>query len=71
MTWSTLQAQAHVTLSLIKKVIHVNRFDLASELLESTDAKSALVTITLGTELKDATDIRTQQSFTTMQRNWQ
>lgn len=54
-----------------KKVIHVNRFDLASELLESTDAKSALVTITLGTELKDATDIRTQQSFTTMQRNWQ
>lgn len=39
MTWSTLQAQAHVTLSLIKKVIHVNRFDLASELLESTDAK--------------------------------
>ncbi|TOE32092.1 PilW family protein [Vibrio parahaemolyticus] len=54
-----------------KKVIHVNRFDLASELLESTDAKSALVTITLGTELKDATDIRTQQSFTAMQRNWQ
>ncbi|MCR9833325.1 PilW family protein [Vibrio parahaemolyticus] len=54
-----------------KKVIHVNRFDLASELLESTDAKSALVTITLGTELKDAIDIRTQQSFTTMQRNWQ
>ncbi|OOX41533.1 pilus assembly protein PilW [Vibrio parahaemolyticus] len=54
-----------------KKVIHVNRFDLASELLESTDAKSALVTITLGTELKDATDISTQQSFTTMQRNWQ
>ncbi|HCG8628073.1 TPA: pilus assembly protein PilW [Vibrio parahaemolyticus] len=54
-----------------KKVIHVNRFDLASELLESTDAKSALVTITLGTELKDATDIRTQQLFTTMQRNWQ
>ncbi|HHK8502115.1 TPA: PilW family protein [Vibrio parahaemolyticus] len=54
-----------------KKVIHVNRFDLVSELLESTDAKSALVTITLGTELKDATDIRTQQSFTTMQRNWQ
>ncbi|ENQ8060670.1 pilus assembly protein PilW [Vibrio parahaemolyticus] len=54
-----------------KKVIHVNRFDLASELLESTDTKSALVTITLGTELKDATDIRTQQSFTTMQRNWQ
>ncbi|EJV0277079.1 pilus assembly protein PilW [Vibrio parahaemolyticus] len=54
-----------------KKVIYVNRFDLASELLESTDAKSALVTITLGTELKDATDIRTQQSFTTMQRNWQ
>ncbi|EHQ9270185.1 pilus assembly protein PilW [Vibrio parahaemolyticus] len=54
-----------------KKVIHVNRFDLASELLESTDAKSALVTITLGTELKDAADIRTQQSFTTMQRNWQ
>ncbi|EGQ7820095.1 pilus assembly protein PilW [Vibrio parahaemolyticus] len=54
-----------------KKVIHVNRFDLASELLENTDAKSALVTITLGTELKDATDIRTQQSFTTMQRNWQ
>ncbi|MFW1145081.1 PilW family protein [Vibrio parahaemolyticus] len=54
-----------------KKVIHVNRFDLASELLESTDAKSALVAITLGTELKDATDIRTQQSFTTMQRNWQ
>ncbi|MCX8881656.1 pilus assembly protein PilW [Vibrio parahaemolyticus] len=54
-----------------KKVIHVNRFDLTSELLESTDAKSALVTITLGTELKDATDIRTQQSFTTMQRNWQ
>ncbi len=54
-----------------KKVIHVNRFDLASELLESTDAKSALVTITLGIELKDATDIRTQQSFTTMQRNWQ
>ncbi|MBE4102278.1 pilus assembly protein PilW [Vibrio parahaemolyticus] len=54
-----------------KKVIHVNRFDLASELLESTDAKSALVTITLGTELKDATDIRSQQSFTTMQRNWQ
>ncbi len=54
-----------------KKVIHVNRFDLASELLESTDAKSALVTITLGTELKGATDIRTQQSFTTMQRNWQ
>ncbi|MFW1174968.1 pilus assembly protein PilW, partial [Vibrio parahaemolyticus] len=42
-----------------------------SELLESTDAKSALVTITLGTELKDATDIRTQQSFTAMQRNWQ
>ncbi|EHK9126634.1 pilus assembly protein PilW [Vibrio parahaemolyticus] len=54
-----------------KKVIHVNRFDLTSELLESTDAKSALVTVTLGTELKDATDIRTQQSFTTMQRNWQ
>ncbi len=54
-----------------KKVIHVNRFDLASELIESTDAKSALVTITLGTELKDATDIRTQQSFTAMQRNWQ
>ncbi|MDL2017899.1 pilus assembly protein PilW [Vibrio parahaemolyticus] len=54
-----------------KKVIHVNRFDLTSELLESTDAKSALVTITLGTELKDATDIRTQQSFTAMQRNWQ
>ncbi|MFW9738129.1 pilus assembly protein PilW [Vibrio parahaemolyticus] len=54
-----------------KKVIHVNRFDLASELLESTDAKSALVTIKLGTELKDATDIRTQQSFTAMQRNWQ
>ncbi|HBC3415783.1 pilus assembly protein PilW [Vibrio parahaemolyticus] len=54
-----------------KKVIHVNRFDLASESLESTDAKSALVTITLGTELKDATDIRTQQSFTAMQRNWQ
>ncbi|MDG2648201.1 pilus assembly protein PilW [Vibrio parahaemolyticus] len=54
-----------------KKVIHVNRFNLASELLESTDAKSALVTITLGTELKDATDIRTQQSFTAMQRNWQ
>ncbi|MCX8763860.1 PilW family protein [Vibrio parahaemolyticus] len=54
-----------------KKVIHVNRFDLASELLESTDAKSALMTITLGTELKDATDIRTQQSFTAMQRNWQ
>ncbi|WP_229622907.1 PilW family protein [Vibrio parahaemolyticus] len=54
-----------------KKVIHVNRFDLASELLENTDAKSALVTITLGTELKDATDIRTQQSFTAMQRNWQ
>ncbi|EGQ8059736.1 pilus assembly protein PilW [Vibrio parahaemolyticus] len=54
-----------------KKVIHVNRFDLASELLESTDAKSALVTITLGTELKDATGIRTQQSFTAMQRNWQ
>ncbi|HAS6974907.1 TPA: pilus assembly protein PilW [Vibrio parahaemolyticus] len=54
-----------------KKVIHVNRFDLASELLESTDAKSALVTITLGTELKDATDIRMQQSFTAMQRNWQ
>ncbi|EJM7853703.1 pilus assembly protein PilW [Vibrio parahaemolyticus] len=54
-----------------KKVIHVNRFDLASELLESTDAKSALVTITLGTELKDATDIRTQQSFAAMQRNWQ
>ncbi|HGF5189494.1 TPA: PilW family protein [Vibrio parahaemolyticus] len=54
-----------------KKVIHVNRFDLASELLESTDAKSALVTITLGTELKDATDIRSQQSFTAMQRNWQ
>ncbi|EJL3958070.1 pilus assembly protein PilW [Vibrio parahaemolyticus] len=54
-----------------KKVIHVNRFDLASELLESTDAKSALVTITLGAELKDATDIRTQQSFTAMQRNWQ
>ncbi|EPR0190361.1 PilW family protein [Vibrio parahaemolyticus] len=54
-----------------KKVIHVNRFDLASELLESTDAKSALVTITLGTELKDATDIRTQQSFIAMQRNWQ
>ncbi|EGQ7795344.1 pilus assembly protein PilW [Vibrio parahaemolyticus] len=54
-----------------KKVIHVNRFDLASELLENTDAKSALVTIILGTELKDATDIRTQQSFTAMQRNWQ
>lgn len=54
-----------------KKVIHVNRFDLTSELLESTDAKSALVTVTLGTELKDATDIRTQQSFTAMQRNWQ
>ncbi|ENK3146408.1 pilus assembly protein PilW [Vibrio alginolyticus] len=54
-----------------KKVIHVNRFDLTSDLLESTDAKSALVTITLGTELKDVTDIRTQQSFTTMQRNWQ
>jgi len=54
-----------------KKVIHVNRFDLTSELLESTDAKSVLVTVTLGTELKDATDIRTQQSFTAMQRNWQ
>ncbi|EJL6725709.1 pilus assembly protein PilW [Vibrio alginolyticus] len=54
-----------------KKVIHVNRFDLTSDLLESTDAKSALVTITLGTELKDVTDIRTQQSFTAMQRNWQ
>lgn len=71
MTWSTLQAQAHVTLSFYKKVIHVNRFDLTSDLLESTDAKSALVTITLGTELKDVTDIRTQQSFTAMQRNWQ
>ncbi|KXZ36338.1 PilW family protein [Vibrio alginolyticus] len=54
-----------------KKVIHVNRFDLTSDLLESTDAKSALVTITLRTELKDVTDIRTQQSFTAMQRNWQ
>ncbi|EMB9225703.1 pilus assembly protein PilW [Vibrio alginolyticus] len=54
-----------------KKVIHVNRFDLTSDLLESTDAKSAMVTITLGTELKDVTDIRTQQSFTAMQRNWQ
>ncbi len=54
-----------------KKVIHVNRFDLTSDLLESTDAKSALVTITLGTELKDVTDIRTQQSFSAMQRNWQ
>ncbi|EPM7909219.1 PilW family protein [Vibrio alginolyticus] len=54
-----------------KKVIHVNRFDLTSDLLESTDAKSALVIITLGTELKDVTDIRTQQSFTAMQRNWQ
>ena len=54
-----------------KKVIHVNRFDLTSDLLECTDAKSALVIITLGTELKDVTDIRTQQSFTAMQRNWQ
>lgn len=54
-----------------KKVIHVNRFDLTSERLESTDAKSALVTVTLETELKDATDIRTLQSFTAMQRNWQ
>ncbi|MGR5238413.1 PilW family protein [Vibrio alfacsensis] len=54
-----------------KKTIHVNRFDLVSEVLENTDAKSALITVTLGTELKDATDIRTEQSFTVKQRNWQ
>ncbi|MGR5132948.1 PilW family protein [Vibrio alfacsensis] len=54
-----------------KKTIHVNRFDLVSEVIESTDAKSALVTVTLGTELKDATNIRTEQSFTVKQRNWQ
>lgn len=54
-----------------KKAIHVNRFDLVSEVLENTDAKSALITVTLGTELKDATNIRTEQSFTVKQRNWQ
>ncbi|WP_045460875.1 PilW family protein [Vibrio hyugaensis] len=54
-----------------KKAIHVNRFDLASEVLENTDAKSALVTVTLGTELKDAMGTRTEQSFTVKQRNWQ
>ncbi|UTZ36637.1 pilus assembly protein PilW [Vibrio campbellii] len=54
-----------------KKAIHVNRFDLVSEVLENTDAKSALITVTLGAELKDATNIRTEQSFTVKQRNWQ
>lgn len=54
-----------------KKTIHVHRFDLVSEVLENTDAKSALITVTLGTELKDATNIRTEQSFTVKQRNWQ
>lgn len=54
-----------------KKAIHVNRFDLVSKALENTDAKSALITVTLGTELKDATNIRTEQSFTVKQRNWQ
>lgn len=54
-----------------KKAIHVNRFDLVSEVLENTDAKSALITVTLRTELKDATNIRTEQSFTVKQRNWQ
>ena len=48
-----------------KKAIHVNRFDLVSEVLENT-AKSALITVTLGTELKDATNIR-EQSFTVKQ----
>lgn len=54
-----------------KEVIHVNRFELVSEVVESADAKSALITVTLGTELKDATGVRTEQSFTVKQRNWQ
>ncbi len=54
-----------------KKAIHVNQFTLAAATVKNTDAESAMVTVTLGTELKDATDIRTEQSFTVKQRNWQ
>ncbi|MGR5302340.1 PilW family protein [Vibrio alfacsensis] len=54
-----------------KKTIHVNRFDLAEETLKNTQAESALVTITLGTELVGATGVNTEQSFTVKQRNWQ
>jgi type IV pilus assembly protein PilW len=54
-----------------KKAIHVNQFTLAAATVKNTDAETAMVTVTLGTELKDATDIRTEQSFTVKQRNWQ
>lgn len=54
-----------------KKTIHVNQFSLVTATVRNTDAESALVTVTLGTELKDATGTRTEQSFTVKQRNWQ
>lgn len=54
-----------------KKVIHVNRFDLKTATLNNNDVKSALLTITLGTELKDAARIPSERSFTVKQRNWQ
>ncbi|WP_045404923.1 PilW family protein [Vibrio jasicida] len=54
-----------------KKAIHVNQFTLAAATVKNTDAETAMVTVTLGTELKDATDIRTEQSFIVKQRNWQ
>ena len=51
--------------------IHLSRFEIISNAIESTGAKSALVTVTLEAKLKDAPGIRTQQSFTVKQRNWQ
>ncbi|MCR9942964.1 PilW family protein [Vibrio owensii] len=54
-----------------KRSIHINRFDLAAHTLKNTDAESAVVTITLGTELVGATSVQTEQSFTVKQRNWQ
>ncbi|MFZ3421258.1 PilW family protein [Vibrio harveyi] len=54
-----------------KRAIHINRFDLAARTLKNTGAESAVVTITLGTELVGATSVQTEQSFTVKQRNWQ